>query len=148
MILMRGVQAMVDGLITIKSYFGPEETMNRYEATVRAKGMTVFAHIDHGAGAASAGLSLRLTDLIVFGNARAGTPLMQSVQTIGIDLPVKALVWQDESGATWLSYKCRKTSRSRIAAASSPKASPISIRPAGADGGACGSRIAPASAWP
>lgn len=94
----------VDGLITIKSAFGPEETMNRFEAEVRAKGMTVFAHIDHAAGAAAIGLSLQPTDLLIFGNAKAGTPLMQSLQTIGIDLPLKALVWQDQSGTTWLSY--------------------------------------------
>src|SRR5262245_37466493 len=92
------------GLITIESRFGPEETMNRFEAEVRARGMTVFAHIDHAAGAAAAGLSLRPTELLIFGNARAGTPLMQSAQTLGIDLPLKALVWQDESGAAWLSY--------------------------------------------
>src|ERR1700681_4145663 len=97
--------AMVtDGLITIPSSFGPEETMNRLEAEVRARGMTVFARVDHAAGAKAAGLSLRPTDLLIFGNAKAGTPLMQSVQTIGIDLPLKALVWQDASGDTWLSY--------------------------------------------
>jgi uncharacterized protein (DUF302 family) len=78
--------------------------MNRYEAAVRAKGMTVFAHIDHAAGATAVGLALRPTDLIIFGNARGGTPLMQTVQATGIDLPLKALVWQDEAGATWLSY--------------------------------------------
>lgn len=93
-----------DGLITIQSNFGPEETMSRFEAEVEAKGMTVFAHIDHAAGAAKAGLPLRPTDLIIFGNAKGGTPLMQSVQTIGIDLPLKALIWQDASGKTWLSY--------------------------------------------
>ena len=93
-----------DGLITIKSAFGPEETMQRLEAEVRAKGMTVFAHVDHAAGAAAVGLPLRPTDLLIFGNAKGGTPLMQSVQTIGIDLPLKALVWQDQSGVTWLSY--------------------------------------------
>ena len=92
-----------DGLITVKSSFGPEETMNRYEAEVRAKGMTVFAHVDHAAGAAAVGLPLRPTDLLIFGNAKGGTPLMQSMQTIGIDLPLKALVWQDASGTTWLS---------------------------------------------
>jgi uncharacterized protein (DUF302 family) len=92
-----------DGLITLQSSFGPEETMNRLEAGVRAKGMTVFAHIDHAAGATAAGLSLPPTDLLIFGNAKAGTPLMQSVQTIGIDLPLKVLVWQDASGTTWLS---------------------------------------------
>lgn len=93
-----------DGLITIPSGFGPEETMNRFEAEVRAKGMTVFAHVDHAAGAAGVGLLLRPTDLLIFGNARGGTPLMQSNQMIGIDLPLKALVWQDASGKTWLSY--------------------------------------------
>lgn len=93
-----------DGLVSIKSAFGPEETMNRFEAEVRAKGMTVFAHIDHAAGAAAAGLPLLPTDLLIFGNAKAGTPLMQAVQAIGIDLPLKALVWQDASGTTWLSY--------------------------------------------
>jgi uncharacterized protein (DUF302 family) len=93
-----------DGLITIPSSYGPQETMNRLETEVRAKGMTIFARIDHAAGAEAVGLSLRPIDLLIFGNAKAGTPLMQSVQTIGIDLPLKALVWQDASGATWLSY--------------------------------------------
>ena len=103
-IWLSGVCAMAtDGLITVKSSFGPEETMNRYEAEVCAKGMTVFAHVDHAAGAAAVGLPLRPTDLLIFGNARGGTPLMQSMQTIGIDLPLKALVWQDASGTTWLS---------------------------------------------
>ncbi|HKN29616.1 MAG TPA: DUF302 domain-containing protein [Roseiarcus sp.] len=93
-----------DGLITIRSSQGPQETMNRLEAEVKAKGMTVFARIDHAAGAAAVGLSLRPTDLLIFGAAKGGTPLMQSVQTMGIDLPLKALVWQDASGTTWLSY--------------------------------------------
>ena len=93
-----------DGLITIRSSYGPQDTMNRFEAEVRAKGMTVFARIDHAAGAAAVGLSLRPTELLIFGNAKGGTPLMQSMQTIGIDLPLKALVWQDASGGTWLSY--------------------------------------------
>jgi uncharacterized protein (DUF302 family) len=94
-----------DGLITLQSNHGPKETMIRLAAAVEAKGMTVFAHIDHAAGAAAAGLSLPPTDLLIFGNAKAGTPLMQLVQTMGIDLPLKALVWQDgSSGTTWLSY--------------------------------------------
>src|ERR1700683_2127838 len=94
----------VDGLVTIRSSYGPEETMNRFEAEVRARGMIAFAHIDYAAGATAIGLSLRPTDLLIFGNARGSTPLMELVQTIGIDLPLKALVWQDESGITWLSY--------------------------------------------
>jgi uncharacterized protein (DUF302 family) len=100
-----GVQAMAaDGLITIKSAFDPKETMSRLEAEVKAKSMTVFAHVDHAAGAAAVGLPLRPTDLLIFGGPKGGTPLMQSVQTVGIDLPLKALVWQDEAGTTWLSY--------------------------------------------
>ncbi len=93
-----------DGLITIRSSFGPEETMSRLEAEVSARGMTVFSHIDHAAGAAAVGLPLRPTNLLVFGGAKGGTPLMQGVQTVSIDLPLKALVWQDEAGATFLSY--------------------------------------------
>ena len=92
------------GLTTMPSRFGPQDTMDRLEAAVKAKGMTVFARIDHAAGAAEAGLPLRPTAVLIFGNAKAGTPLMQSVQTVGIDLPLKALVWQDTSGDTWLSY--------------------------------------------
>jgi uncharacterized protein (DUF302 family) len=93
-----------DGLITILSSYGPEETMNRLESEVRSKGLTVFAHVDHATGAAAVGLPLRPTDLLIFGNAKGGTPLMQIDQAIGIDLPLKALVWQDASGKTWLSY--------------------------------------------
>jgi uncharacterized protein (DUF302 family) len=93
-----------DGLITLPSSHGVRDTMNRFEAEVKAKGMTVFARIDHAAAAAAVGLSLRPTELLIFGNAKAGTPLMQSTQTIGIDLPLRALVWQDGLGKTWLSY--------------------------------------------
>jgi uncharacterized protein (DUF302 family) len=92
------------GLTTIPSSYGPKDTMDRLEAEVTAKGMTVFARIDHAAGAIAAGLLLRPTEVLIFGNAKAGTPLMQSVQTVAIDLPLKALVWQDASGDTWLSY--------------------------------------------
>jgi uncharacterized protein (DUF302 family) len=94
----------MDGLTTIRSRFGPKETMDRLQAEIRAKGMTVFARIDHAAGAAEVGLTLRPTELIIFGNARGGTPLMESMQTVGIDLPLKALVWEDAGGETWLSY--------------------------------------------
>ena len=94
----------MDGLTSIRSGFGPKETMDRLEAEIRAQGMTVFARIDHATGAAETGLKLRPTELIIFGNARGGTPLMQSMQTVGIDLPLKALVWEDASGTTWLSY--------------------------------------------
>jgi hypothetical protein len=78
--------------------------MSRLEAEVKTRGMTIFARIDHAAGATAAGLSLPPTEVLIFGNAKGGTPLMQSVQTIGIDLPLKALVWQEASGATFLSH--------------------------------------------
>src|SRR5262245_19445117 len=79
-----GAHAMAaDGLTTIPSSYGPKETMDRLEAEIKAKGMTVFARIDHAAGAAQAGLPLRPTEVLIFGNAKAGTPLMQSNQTIG-----------------------------------------------------------------
>ncbi len=93
-----------DGLTTIPSSAGPKETMDRLEAAVKAKGMTVFARIDHAAGAAAVGLPLRPTELLIFGNAKGGTPLMQRDQTMGIDLPLKALVFQDDAGKVWLSY--------------------------------------------
>jgi len=95
---------VVNGLTTVASSFGPKETMDRLETEIRAQGMAVFARIDHAAGAAEVGLTLRPTELIIFGNARGGTPLMQSAQTVGIDLPLKALVWQDAEGKTWISY--------------------------------------------
>ncbi|HXC36827.1 MAG TPA: DUF302 domain-containing protein [Candidatus Acidoferrales bacterium] len=94
----------MEGLKTLKSEFGPEKTMDRLEAEIKAHGMTVFARINHAALAAEAGLALRPTKVILFGNPRGGTPLMQAKQTMGIDLPLKALVWQDASGQTWLSY--------------------------------------------
>ena len=94
----------MEGLTSIRSRFGPKETMDRLEAEIRGQGMTVFVRIDHAAGAAEVGLTLPPTELIIFGNARGGTPLMQSAQTVGIDLPLKALVWEDTVGTTWLSY--------------------------------------------
>jgi len=98
------MESRVEGLTTIPSSFDPKETMDRLEAEIRAKGLNVFARVDHAAGAEEAGLELRPTNLIIFGNARGGTPLMQASQTAGIDLPLKVLVWQDAAGKTWLSY--------------------------------------------
>jgi uncharacterized protein (DUF302 family) len=95
---------MTDGLTALESRFGPKETMDRLEAEVKAKGLTVFARVDHAAGAAAVGMPLRPTEVLIFGNARGGTPLMQSNQTAGIDLPLKALVYQDAAGKVWLAY--------------------------------------------
>jgi uncharacterized protein (DUF302 family) len=78
--------------------------MNRLEAGIRAAGMTVFAHIDHAARSAGGGLFLRPTEVLIFGDAQNGPSLIQVDQMIGIDLPMRAMVWQDESGSTWLTY--------------------------------------------
>ncbi len=95
---------MADGLTKVPSSFAAKETMDRLEAAVKAKGLTVFARIDHAAGAVATDLPLRPTELLIFGNARGGTPLMQADQTIGIDLPLKALVYEDANGKVWLAY--------------------------------------------
>lgn len=95
---------VIEGLKAIESNFGPQETMGRVETEIKAHGMSVFTRINHAALAAEAGLTLRPTEVVIFGNPRGGTPLMQANQTIGIDLPLKALVWQDAAGKTWLSY--------------------------------------------
>ena len=92
----------VSGLITHRSAFDPKQTADRLAAAIQARGLTMFARVDHAAGAAAAGLPLRPTELLMFGNAKGGTPLMQASQTIGIDLPLRALVWQDEAGITWV----------------------------------------------
>ena len=89
-----------DGLIAVTSNAGPQETLRRLEKAVTARGMTIFARVDHAAGARDAHLDLRPTDLLIFGAPRAGTPLMQMDQTVGIDLPLKALVFQDAGQRT------------------------------------------------
>jgi uncharacterized protein (DUF302 family) len=93
-----------NGLVTVKSSHRVKDTIDKLTAVVTAKGMQVFARIDHGKGAADVGLPLRPTELLVFGNARGGTPLMQANQAIGIDLPLKALAYEDADGAVWLCY--------------------------------------------
>ena len=91
-------------LQTIPSAHNATETVARLEAVLKQKGIRVFARIDHAAGAKEVGLPLRPTTVLLFGNPQAGTPLMQSNQTIGLDLPLKVLVWEDEAGRTWLTW--------------------------------------------
>jgi uncharacterized protein (DUF302 family) len=93
-----------DGLIEVKSPHGVKETMNRLEKIVEQRGLNVFARIDHAAGAAKVGKSLRPTELLIFGNPQGGTPLMECAQTAGIDLPLKTLVWEDATKQVWLGY--------------------------------------------
>ena len=97
-------QAAADGLVALKSPHGAKETMDRLEAIVKERGLNVFIRVDHAAGAARVGKTLRPTELLVFGNPQGGTPLMECAQSAGIDLPLKALVWQDEASQVWLGY--------------------------------------------
>jgi uncharacterized protein (DUF302 family) len=92
------------GLTTVASAYDPATTRERLTAAIIARGMSVIASIDHAEAAAKVGLELRPTEVVMFGNPRAGTGLMQIAQTMGIDLPLKVLIWQDENGKTWLSY--------------------------------------------
>lgn len=92
-----------DGVLDYVSNYGVSETLDRLESLVREKGMTVFARIDHASGARGAGLELRPTELLIFGNPKVGTLFMQSNQRAGIDLPVKALAWEDAGGTVRLS---------------------------------------------
>jgi uncharacterized protein (DUF302 family) len=91
-------------LLTLPSAHGVTETIERLKSSLSQKRIQVFADIDHAAGAQKVGLSLRPTRLLIFGNPQAGTPLMQSQQTIGLDLPLRVLVWEDEAGKVWLTY--------------------------------------------
>ncbi len=93
-----------DGLVALKSSLSARDTMDKLEAVAKQRGMTVFARVDHAAGAAKVGKTLRPTEVLVFGNPQGGTPLMECAQAFGIDLPQKALVWEDEKGQVWLGY--------------------------------------------
>lgn len=93
-----------DGLISLKSPHSAPETMDRLEEIVKERGLKVFARIDHAAGAAAIGTQLRPTEIIIFGNPQGGTPFMECAQSAGIDLPLKVLVWEDESGQVWFGY--------------------------------------------
>jgi uncharacterized protein (DUF302 family) len=93
-----------NGMIHLGSPHSVLETLARLETIVRGKGLTILAKIDHSGDAARAGLSMRPTQLIIFGNPKSGTPLMVASPSVAIDLPLKALVWQDDDGKVWLSY--------------------------------------------
>ena len=92
------------GIIKIKSTHSVTETINKLEIALNKKGMTVFKRVNHSAGAEKAGMKLRPTELLIFGNPKIGTPLMLCSQTVALDLPQKALAYKDESGQVWLSY--------------------------------------------
>jgi uncharacterized protein (DUF302 family) len=93
-----------DGLIAVKSPYSAKATMDKFEAVAKAKGLNVFARIDHAAGATKAGKTLRSTEVLIFGNPQGGTPFMECAQSMSIDLPIKALVWEDAAAQVWVSY--------------------------------------------
>lgn len=103
-LLFAPVAHAADGLIELKSPHSVQQTINRLEKLAQQNGLKIFVRIDHAAGAASVGKTLRDTELLIFGNPQGGTPLMQCAQTVAIDLPLKALAWQDETGQVWLAY--------------------------------------------
>jgi len=103
-VLVSSFAFAADGLVSLKSPHSAKDTMNRLEEIVKQRGLKVFARIDHAAGAAKIGKSLRATEVIIFGNPQGGTPFMECTQSVGIDLPLKALVWEDASSQVWLGY--------------------------------------------
>jgi uncharacterized protein (DUF302 family) len=104
LLLASGLSAAADGVITLASKYSVSDTADRLEAVLKKKGMKIFARINHAAGAASVGKKLRPTELVIFGNPKVGTPLMQCAQSVAIDLPQKALISEDANGKVWLSY--------------------------------------------
>jgi len=93
-----------DGMIVMKSPHDAKATMDKFEALAKEKGLKIFTRIDHAAGATTVGKTLRPTELLIFGNPQGGTPFMECAQTVGIDLPLKALVWEDANAQVWLGY--------------------------------------------
>jgi uncharacterized protein (DUF302 family) len=110
----------VDGLIALKSPHSAKETMNRFEAVAKEKGLNIFARVDHAAGAAKVGKTLRPTEVLIFGNPQGGTPFMECAQSVGVDLPLKALAWEDAQGQAWLGYNDPAWLAKRHDAASCP----------------------------
>jgi uncharacterized protein (DUF302 family) len=95
---------MERGIIDVPSRYSVPETLERLEAILKEKGITVFALVDHSGEAEKSGLKMRPTQLLIFGSPKGGTPLMVAAPRLAIDLPLKALAWQDEQGQVWLSY--------------------------------------------
>lgn len=93
-----------DGMVTVRSNHSTEATADKLEAVLEEKGMTVMNRINHAESARKAGLELRSTEVVIFGNPKVGTPLMQCTQSVAIDLPQKALIWEDSEGVVWLGY--------------------------------------------
>ncbi len=120
LVTVSALAAAADGLVAVKSPHSAKDTMNRLEDIARQRGLTVFARVDHAAGAARVGKTLRPTEVLIFGNPQGGTPFMECAQSVGIDLPLKALVWEDASAQVWLGYNDPASLAQRHGAASCP----------------------------
>ena len=105
MILIFAMQTMAaDGMINVQSDFNVKETTDRLESILNEKGMTIFNRLKHSESAGKVGIELRETELIIFGNPKVGSPLMKCQQSVAIDLPQKALIWEDHESKVWISY--------------------------------------------
>lgn len=93
-----------EGLITLKSAHSVQDTVDKLESVLKSKGMNVFGKVNHAEGAMKAGMELKPTQVVIFGNPKVGTPLMQCARSVAIDLPQKALIWEDDDGQVWLGY--------------------------------------------
>ncbi len=111
--LLLAVPAQAEDFRTLKSKYSVQETLDRLSATLTEKGIKVMARVDHAAGAKAAGLKLKPTQLLIFGNPKLGTPLMQSKRMIGLDLPMKVLAWEDDKGEVHVAYTLPTTLASR-----------------------------------
>ena len=120
LVTVSALAAAADGLVAVKSPHSAKDTMNRLEDIARQRGLTVFARVDHAAGAARVDKTLRPTEVLIFGNPQGGTPFMECAQSVGIDLPLKALVWEDASAQVWLGYNDPAWLAQRHGAASCP----------------------------
>jgi uncharacterized protein (DUF302 family) len=100
-------------MVHLSSPHSVVETLQRLEALVKSKGLTIFCRVDHSGEAAKAGLKMKPTQLLIFGSPQAGTPLMLASPTLAIDLPLKALIWEDADGKVWVSYNSTEYLKSR-----------------------------------
>lgn len=114
-VLMLSIPAYAadSGIISKPSKYSVAETIDRYEAVAKEKGATIFARVDHSAGAEKVGMKMRPTQLLIFGNPKTGTPLMLSAPSMAIDLPLKVIAWEDDKGKVWLGYNSPEYLRKR-----------------------------------
>jgi uncharacterized protein (DUF302 family) len=112
-LLLSATSALAEKLVALESKFDVKQTLDRLAAELEKRGIKVAARIDHAAGAKAVGMELPPTEVLMFGNPKLGTPLMQSAPAIGIDLPMKMLAWQDKAGKVWIGYAAPEALKER-----------------------------------